>query len=274
MLIRNHKIIITTFFAATFAAAAAWAANEGQEDLDKATEAKISANTLNDLGQVIQLTESAMQKGLDESNTKFANKLLSSVLVKRATVVSATIFKSSPPDQRWPQFRQFALSDLEKAVKLDEKQPQALFLIAQLNLLPEGDEKRAKEAVNKAIDLADDDTQLHAKALVLRSGIEQNPEKRLPDLNQAVELAADNPDVYRSRALALAELEKNDEALADLDKAIELDSNNTASYEVKSLVLARMKKYDESLATLDKLQKLVPNSIAPWLQKTDRKSVV
>lgn len=268
MFFQSKRIFTFIVLAATFTAAAAQAANEGQEDLDKATEAKLSATTLTDLGEVIRLTESAIQKGLDEHNTEFANKLLASTLVQRATAVTATIFKSSPPDQRWPQFRQFALSDLEKAIKLDGEQPQALILIAQLNLLPEGDEKRAKEAIDKAVDYSKDDSQIRAKALVLRAGMEENLEKRLPDLNEAVRLTPNDADTIRSRGLVLADLEKYDEALVDLDKAIELDPESAATYEAKSLVLTRMKKYDEALATLDKAQKLVPNSIAPWLQKT------
>jgi len=268
MLSHNQKICTAVVLALAFSASAARAANEGQEDLDKATEAKLSASTLSDLGEVIRLAESALQKGLDESNTEFADKLLVSALVQRATAVTATIFKSSPPDQRWPQFRQFALSDLEKAVKLDPKQPQALVLIAQLNMLPDGDEKRAKEAVDKAVEYAADDPQVRAKALMLRAEMEKYLEKRLPDLNEAVGLMPKDADIIRARALVLADLEKYDEALADLNKAIELDSDNSTTYEVKSLVLTRMKKYDEALAVLDQAQKLIPNSIAPWLQKT------
>jgi tetratricopeptide (TPR) repeat protein len=265
-----HKSTLFTiaFLTLVLTANSLKAANDGQEDLDKATEAKLSATTLTDLGEVITLLESALQKGLDESNTDYAKKLLSSTLVQRATAVTSTIFKSSPPDQRWPQFRLFALSDLDKAVKLDPKQPQAMFLIAQLNLLPKGDEKQAKEAIDKAIDYAADDPQVRAKALVLRSGMEENREKRLPDLNEAVRISPNDADIVRSRGLVLADLAKYDASLADLDKAIELDSENATTFEVKAIVLTRMGKYDEALAAIEKVQKLMPNSIAPWLQKT------
>lgn len=267
MFFHNQKIFTAVFLTVTCTAGAAWAANEGQDELDKATEAKLSATTVTDLGEVIRLAESALQKGLDKSNTEFANKLLASTLVQRATVVTATIQKSFPSDQGWPRFRQFALSDLEKAIKIDAKQPQALLLIAQLNLLPDGDAKRAKEAVDQAVELAADEPQLNAKALVLRSGMEEKLEKRLPDLNVAVQLAPNDADIVRNRGLVLADLEKYDEALTDLNKAIELDSDNATTYELKSIVLTRMKKYDEALATLDQALKLVPKSITPWLQK-------
>ncbi|MGA2061391.1 MAG: family 16 glycoside hydrolase [Thermoguttaceae bacterium] len=264
----NYKIIIAALIiAAAFSAAAVRAADNGQEDLDKATELKLSATTVTDWGEVIRLTESALEKGLDKSNTEFANKLLASTLVQRATIVTATVQKIYPSDQRWATFRQFALSDLEKAVKMEPKQPQALILIAQLNSLPEGDEKRAKEAVSQAVEFAADDPQLHAKALVLRAEMEKDQEKSLSDLNEAVRLAPSDANIVCARGIVLARQEKYDEALSDLNKAIELDAENAATYELKSLVLTQMKKYDEALAALDQAQKLAPNSSEPWLQK-------
>src|SRR3972149_3698422 len=199
MVFVRQNILPAVILSVAFSAAVSRADNEGQEDLHKATEAKLSATTISDLAEVIRLTESAMQKGLDESNTQFAAKLLASTLVQRGTVVSNTIFRNATPDPRWPQFRQFALADLEKAVKLDPKQPQALFLIAQLNLLPEGDEKRARDAVDQAVEFAAEEPQLCAKALVLRAGLEQNLEKKLPDLNEAVRLAPNDANMIRSR---------------------------------------------------------------------------
>jgi tetratricopeptide (TPR) repeat protein len=264
----NYKnIFATLIIAAAFSPAAVRAADNGQEDLDKATELKLSATTVTDWGEVIRLTESALEKGLDKSNTEFANKLLASTLVQRATVVTATIQKLYPSDQRWANFRQFALSDLEKSIKMEPKQPQALILIAQLNSLPDGDEKRAKEAVNQAVEFASDDQQLRSKALVLRAEMEKDPAKRLPDLNEAVKLAPNDANIVRARGIVLAGLEKFEDALSDLNKAIELDAENAATYEIKSLILTQMKKYDEALAALDQAQKLAPNSSEPWLQK-------
>ena len=47
-----------------FAARVSAAENEGQDDLDKATEKKLSSESLNDLSEVLTLCESAMKKGL------------------------------------------------------------------------------------------------------------------------------------------------------------------------------------------------------------------
>ncbi len=194
------------------------AENEGQEDLDKATEVKLTAGTLSDLAEVIRLAESAIEKGLDQDNTQFAESLLTATLVQRGMAMSVAIFKSSPPDARWPQFRHVALEDLEKAVKLNPKQPQTLLLIARLNMLPEGDAKRAAEAVDQTIELLADDPQQRARALVLRAGIEDDPEKQLADLDLAHEIAPDNTAVMLLRAGIYHELDQPDKAIAELEE--------------------------------------------------------
>lgn len=245
----------------------AWAENEGQVDLDKATEAKIAARTLSDLGEVIRLLESALEKGLDEGNTEFANNLLGSTLVQRGSAVGETIFRRSPPDPRWPQFRRIALADLEKGVKLSPKQPQAFYYIARLNLLPEGDAERAAEALAKAIEQSADEPVLRAKALTLRATQEKDPEKKLADLDEAVRIAPGHAAALRTRGLVRADAGKLEAALADFDKAIELSPQHAPTYEAKAVVLARLKKYDEALVCLDKVQELRPGSVYPLMQK-------
>ncbi len=114
----------------------------GQEDLDKATEAKLSADSSKDLGEVIRLSESALKKGLDEANTDFANRLLSATLIQRASEMSNRIGVNLTSMDELRQRRRSILADLEKAVKLDPKQPQAYLLIGQVNAMPGGDVKQ------------------------------------------------------------------------------------------------------------------------------------
>lgn len=249
------------------AAVAARAADEGQDDLDKATDTKLNATTITDLGEVIRLTESALKKGLDEGNTEFANKLLASTLQQRAqeTVKQIGAGVSSAAD--FQEKRQFALSDLGKAVKLEPDQADAYVLIGQLNLLPGGDVKKAREAIEKALELGFEDAPDRVKALLLRAGIETDPDKKVADLDEAVKLMPDDAAVVRARGLVLADQDKLEPALVDLDKAIELDPDDSPTYEAKAIVLARLKKYDESLAALEKARQLTPDSVMPLLQQ-------
>ncbi len=150
------------------------AANDGPADLDKATELRPGAQSTGDLTDVINLCESAIKKGLNKNDTTFANDLMASALAQRGTVTAAKIFgdESSPrlnlEGERWKTYRTDALADLEKALKLSPKQPQAHYMYAKLNLLPGGDADKALAALNKTVEQSEDDAAMRAKALLLR----------------------------------------------------------------------------------------------------------
>ena len=243
------------------------AQNEGQEDLDRATEVKLSAKSVNDLGEVVRLLESALKKGLDQGNTKFANSLLASTLIQRGSAVTRMLLLTSPDSAKFAEYRKTALADLEKGVQLNPEQPQALYFIARLNLIAGGDAKRAGEALRQAIDLSTEQPPLRAKALMLRASVEKDPQKKMADLDEAVRIVPDDDAVRRVRGLLRANMGKLEESLADLDKAIELAPKQLPNYEAKAMVLVRMKKYDEALISLDKAHELSPGSIRPLLQK-------
>jgi len=243
------------------------AANEGQDDLDKATRAKVNAKTLSDLSEVIRLVESALAQGLDEENTHFAKTLLASTLSQRGIETSKTIFESLPPDPRWPQFRRVALEDLEKAVKLDPSQAEAHWRIAQLNLLPEGDAKAAAKALDLAIRHSKEEPALRVRALMLRAGLEKDVKKKLADLNEAARIVPGNVAVLRARGELYSQSEKFPQALADLDAALKIEPKHAPTLEAKAMVLGKMKKSEEALALIDQVQELDPKSISPLVHR-------
>jgi tetratricopeptide (TPR) repeat protein len=241
------------------------AANEGQEDLDKATEAKLklSPKSLADLNEVIRLTESALKKGLDDTQKQFAEKLLASTRMQRGTVIAEAVRKTLLPN--WQDLRALALADLEYTVKFDPKQPQAWLSIAQLNFMPHGDAKQAKAALQKALDAAENDSGLRAKALELRAMVQTDPKKRLADLNEAVRLEPDDLDLLRSRGVFLIEQKKFKEALADFNKLLEKEPENAGAVLAKAIILAQTDQFDAALAALDQADQLVSKS--PLLAK-------
>src|SRR5437867_1893757 len=123
---RTHWLSFSTclFLLAAIVAPVA-AENEGQADLDKATQLKVAAENLDDLGEVIDHIDTALEKGLDKENTKFAQQLLVASLLQRGQLFGAAVFNIPPQDPqrgiRAMQFRQFALSDLQRVVSMDEK---------------------------------------------------------------------------------------------------------------------------------------------------------
>ena len=216
---------------------------------------------------MIRLSESALKKGLDKANTEFAQKLLASTLVQRAQEAVKQVLTGMNSPGEFRQKRRFALTDLEKAVKLNPKQPDAYLLIAQMNLVPGGEVKQAREAVDKALALGFEDPPARAKALALRARLEEQPEKQLADLDEAVRLMPGDATLVRTRGVVLADMNKLERALADLNEAIKLAPEDGPTYEAKAVVLARLKKYDAALAVLDKARQLSPDSVMPLVEK-------
>ncbi len=243
--------------------------NEGLDDLNQATETRLGARTIADMSKVIGLLESALEKGLDEGNTAYAESLMNSTLVFRGTGIAKLIFARPVPDPRWPQLRALALADLERALKLNAEQPEALYYVARLNLLPGGNTERATQAIGQAVKLADGEKQpkLKSQVLTLQASIEKDDAKKLSALDEAVRLAPDEAAAWRSRGLLRAGMKQNEKALADLDKSLELAPDHAATLGVKAAVLVELKRYDEALVVLDRLSELTPDSVHPLMQK-------
>jgi tetratricopeptide (TPR) repeat protein len=249
-------------------AAPAHAENEGQEDLDKATQLKVAAETLDDLNEVVDRADSALEKGLDADNKKFAQQLLISSLLQRGQLFSAAVFNVPAEDPqrglRSMQFRQFALTDLQRAVSLDDKLIEAQLLIGKLQSLPLGDESAARKALTKVIDAEDATPDQKAEAHALRSAVLEDEKKQLADLNRAVELQPDKWDYYRLRAEHYYGNKKYDDALTDVDKALKLDPDQATANELRGMILLGLDKYDEALKSFDRSSELVPDAPLPY----------
>ncbi|NMC19724.1 MAG: tetratricopeptide repeat protein [Thermogutta sp.] len=239
----------------------------GQADLDKAIEAKLNASTFSDLGEVIRLCESAIEKGLDEANAEFAKQLLAATRFQRGLLVGETVLRTLPIDNNWPTFRKMAVEDLEKGLAVDPEQPEAWLMLARLNVLPNGDLERAKFAVDQAVDKAGDDRRLLVQALLLRADLTDDNEKKLNDLNRLLELEPDDPRVLRARGAALLALDKAEEALADFDKALAEAPGHIPTLEAKIDALLELKRFDDAMAVADQIEKASPGNAAAWFQR-------
>jgi tetratricopeptide (TPR) repeat protein len=249
-------------------AGTALAENEGQDNLDKATQLKVAAESLDDLSEVVDQLESALEKGLDEDNTEFAQQLLVATLLQRGNLFAAAVFNVSPQDPqrglRAMQYRQFALNDLQRAVQLDEKLWDAYLLIGKLQLLPLGDANAARRALSKIADAADSTPEQRAEALALRSAVQRDDDKQLADLDRAVELQPEKPDYLRLRAQIRYANRKFDDALADIDRALEMETDHAATHELRGMILLGLERYDDALAAFDRASELVPQSSLPY----------
>ena len=252
--------------------------NPGQSYLDEAIDKKINAQSIKDLNEVIDLVDSALEEGLDADNTSFAEQILVSSLMQRASSLSGAVLKQPQPDpnqmNRILQLRMFALTDLQRAVSLDENQFEAWMLMGRLQSLGGGNQGEARRALTKVIRYAEkakDDPQLQsipidslAQAFALRGAAQRDPQRRLDDFTKAVELDTEKVEYLILRAQAHQADKNFDKCIADLDQVIEKSPANGKAYEIKALALLMQEKGEEALEAFNKATELAPNSVAPY----------
>jgi tetratricopeptide (TPR) repeat protein len=240
-------------------AVSARAQDEGQAELDKATELQLRAKSLADLEQVAKLCEEALEKGLDEGNQAFAKQLLSSSLYQHATLLTQPIFEQSPPDRRWPLLRQFALRDLERAIEVAPTLADAHLLIAKLHILPGGDTVRAEQAASAAVTLFEDDRQKQSEVLVLRAQLREDDEARLKDYGRAIELDPTNTEAWQGRALTYLHRGDTDKAVADFQRLIDDNQDNVRARLALAEALMNVERFEEAGKQLEEAIKMVPD---------------
>jgi tetratricopeptide (TPR) repeat protein len=238
------------------------AENEGQDDLDKATELQLRAETLAELERVVELGESALQKGLDEGQTEFAKKLLAATLYQHASRSAASVFEQSPPSQSWPLIRQRALRNLAKAKTHDPALPDLYLLEAKFQALPGGDKDAAMKAIDEAIKLLRETDQPRelSKAFILRAQMTDDEDKKLADFDAAVKADPANVEAWQGRAILYLAKGETEKAIADLQQLVEKDSDNPAIFAALSEALTNLKQYDEALKYADEVVKQAPRS--------------
>ena len=260
MLPKQVHDLVACFAGFLLCSAIAGAEEKGLEDLDKAVEIKLFASSSQDLNRVIELCESAISKGLNEENVKYAKTIASSTSFQFASMLSEAIFELDQPDRRWPIVRAQALTKLEKAVEYNEQFGEAYYLIARLQKLPGGDEEKAEAALAKAIELAMGDGQLMSKTLVLRADAQEDNEKKLADLNEAVRLDPNNKDALRKRGLYFLDNNEAEKATADFTKLLGEDGENIDAHHALAEAYTFQEKYEKALEHIDKAIKLNPES--------------
>jgi tetratricopeptide (TPR) repeat protein len=235
-------------------------AQEGQADLDAATQQKITARTGDDLKKVVDLVESALKKGLDEENTTFAKQLLTSSLYQQAEDMANRITEQSPPPQEWPRLRRESLKLLERAVEVDQDQYDAHLLIAKLNALPRGDREEGLASADEAVRLAKDDTPKLVEALLVRIALAEEDDQRIADLNQILAVDDSNVKALLMRGMLLAQSDEFEKALADFQKVLESDAENLPALQASIESLFQLERYDEAEAILQKVIDKAPEN--------------
>jgi tetratricopeptide (TPR) repeat protein len=248
----------------------AFADGEGQKDLNEALRVKITAEGLRELNQVIELLESALDKGLDVENSDFAEQVLSESLLERAMQL-AQVVEGVPEenlgDARIQRVRALAASDLKRVMDYDNAPTAARTALARLLAMgPEEERAEARELLTKLIDsdaFAELKPEEQAEAYAQRAPLQKEAAQTLADFARAVELAPADSDVRLSRAKFQFENDDVEGALAEVAAVVEKTPDQIAARLLQSQILRTLKRYDEALDTLAKIAELAPSSPLP-----------
>ncbi len=160
-----------------------------------------------------------------------------------------------------------ALGDLERALKVDPKLPQADLLIAKLQALPGGDRAAALKAAQAAADLSKDNAEIQVEALVLLGGLTEDKDKKLDYFSQALKIAPNNQEALRERGVYLLLSGKSEEAVKDLQAAVKADPDNADAHEILGLALFMLKRPDDAIKSFSEAIRLSPDSALAYLRR-------
>ncbi len=163
-----------------FSSATALAQNEGLDDLDEAMRVKINASGIRDINQAVALLQQALDKGLQPEDADFAEEMLSSALMERASALVRVINARSIADPKVQQVRQVVISDLRRVLAYDDPPPQAHFELGRLMAMPGGDPHEARRLLTTFLESPDLPDSQRAETLILRSTPIGAPQRGIP----------------------------------------------------------------------------------------------
>ena len=224
--------------------------NAGQSDLDSAIDAKLDATDLQSLGKVIELSQSALNKGLDEGNARFARQLLGAAAFERAQKTTEQLTQSRLGARGMERLQNEIIKDLKLAIENDPKLAEAHLLMAKLYAI---NKKRgeAEKSLTIAIDLLDEYPIKQSEALLMRAIMLEDPEKQMEDLQRATTLFPGNIGAWQAQLQML--LAMGDEAkIADTIKAfIETGTDNLPAVQTAIEALMGIDRVDDAMKILD-----------------------
>ncbi len=224
--------------------------SEAQKNLNKAIDRKMNAGRMSDLQDVVALCEKAIEEGLDPADEEFASQLIVATLYEQSERLIQSLVDAKL-DLAWARRRQLALQSIQKAIKTDPDDPDALLMLAELHALPGGDREAGLDAATKAVALLDGKPLRRSEALLMQSGFRESNEEKLEDFNQALAANPANLDALRQRGKVHLMLNQADKALADFKTLLKKDQTDAESVEIVAQLLAGQEKYDEAIELIN-----------------------
>lgn len=236
---------------------------QGAEHLDEAMRLRVAANDIRDLYGVIEELEKAIEAGLSVEDAEFAEQMLSTALMERASMLARALDNGQLPAMQRQRVRRSAESDLRRVLAYDNPPRDARLLLAELLAEPPGDRHEARRQLSAYLEseeLADDE---RAEALMLRGRVQSSFEKALADFDAAIKLAPGEVQYRLTRVLLLRAQKRWDDALESLEAIIAEGQEPAVALMVKGEILREQEKFPEALEVFAKVHELAPEELSP-----------
>ncbi len=233
-------------------------AASGLDKLDRAVRLKLSVERLDDLENIIELCQEALDEGIPDDHEAMAKQLMASTLYERALQVAGSVLQGNI-DGSWMIRRKTALEDLERASEINPNDGEALLMLAQLHELPGGEDAKGREAASRAVELLKSNPERYSEALTVRAAFQQDIQARLADYDAAIEADQANTDAWRERGRTKLAMGDAEAALNDFRHLLEVDKEDVVSLQAMGEAMASLGEYDEARKTLDELIEKTPD---------------
>ena len=244
----------------------------GIAHLDEAMRLRVTADDIRDLYGVIDELEKAVEAGLSVDDAEFAEQMLSTALMERASMLARALDNPRLPEVQKQRVRRSAESDLRRVLAYDDPPAKARLMLAELLAQPDGDRHEARrqlDAYLQADDLPDDQ---RAEALMMRGRVQTSFEKALADFDQAIQLAPDELEYKLTRVLLLRAQKRWDEALESLEAVLAEQDEPAVALMVKGEILREQEKLQEALDVFQKVHELEPDELSPLQHRGEAES--
>ncbi len=245
---------------------------DGEDDLEEATRLRLNIDSIDTLKEIIALTESALKKGLDEADAESAKKMIAATYVQKTQESIGELNGGKRMSQaRLNKLLNDFLEDLGQAIEYDPLQVDAFLMKTEL-LARRNEREEAKRVADEGVANLTKHLESNreeaeykgkvSKLLMMRAGLQSEPEDVIEDLKKSVTIFPNNPASVILLYKSMVENEKLEEAIEFFQSTLVSSPDNEMLIRSTAELLASdPKRMDESITLLDGKIKLLPLSV-------------
>ena len=261
--IKSLAVILAVWLVVVGAASAEDVVRPGKEHFDDAIRQKINATNLPDLNKVIDHLQKALDLGLDEKDSEFAELMMSDSLMQRAAALQRVVTTESIRDRRVQQIVRQVISDLRRVLSYADPPADAYFMLGKLMCLPGGDAHEARRLLTSFLKFEDLSKAKQAEALALRGRVQSEESKALDDIDQAIALEPGSDKYRMVRAVFLRDRKRHDDALEEISKLLDQSPDNASVLLLQGEVFRAAGDLEAAIESFGRAGELAPQSVVP-----------